>query len=178
MANLRIGDPSTPFALKGVDGEVHSLAELSQGKDTFAVVFSCNHCPYVLAWEDRLIEAFNVYAPRGFGMVFINANDPITYPTDDFDHMVSHAQEKGFPFPYLHDETQEIAAAYGAERTPEIFLFDREGMLRYHGAPDDNSDETLARIPYLRNAIEAVLKGETPKPTETLPVGCTVKWKT
>lgn len=177
MTKINIGDQSSPFSLKGVDGKVHSLADLSQGKDAFAVVFSCNHCPYVLAWEDRLIEAHNAYASQGFDMVFINANDPVNYPTDNFDHMVSHAQEKGFSFPYLHDDTQETATAYGAERTPEILLFDKEGILRYHGAPDDNSDETLATKPYFRNAIKAVLKGEAPEPAKTPAAGCTIKWK-
>ena len=109
--------------------------------------------------------------------VGINANDPAKYAADSFENMQVLAQERGLPFPYLHDETQEVATAYGAERTPEVFLFDADLKLRYHGAPDDNYDETQASVPYLRNALDAVLAGEAPPVAETPPVGCTIKWK-
>jgi peroxiredoxin len=126
---------------------------------------------------DRLIAAANDYADRGVAFVGINANDPAKYPVDNFEGMQQLATERGLPFPYLQDESQEVATAYGAERTPEIYLFDSELKLRYHGAPDDNYDETQASVPYLRNALDAVLAGQEPPIAETPPVGCTIKWK-
>ena len=107
----------------------------------------------------------------------INANDAAKYAADSFEGMQALAEERGLPFPYLQDRTQEVATAYGAERTPEIFLFDADLRLRYHVAPDDNHDETLASVPYLRDALDAVLDGQKPPVADTPPVGCTIKWK-
>jgi peroxiredoxin len=177
MANINIGDEAIPFELPGVDGETHSLSDVSDGARAAAVIFMCNHCPYVLAWLDRMIAAANDYAERGVAFVGINANDPIKYPADSFDGMQELARSRGLPFPYLQDETQAVARAYGAERTPEIFLFDSDMRLRYHGAPDDNHDETQAQVPYLRDALDAVLAGKAPEIQDTPPVGCTIKWK-
>jgi peroxiredoxin len=177
MTNLRTGEAAIPFDLPGVDGKAHSLTALSAGKKATAVVFMCNHCPYVLAWLDRLIAAAKDYAGQDVAFVGINSNDPAKYAADDFAGMQKMAAERELPFPYLHDEGQDVAHAYGAERTPEIFLFDADLKLRYHGAPDDNHDETQASEPYLRNALDAVLAGQEPPVTETPPVGCTVKWK-
>jgi peroxiredoxin len=177
MANLKIGDAALAFELPGVDGKTYSLAGVSQGKKATAVVFMCNHCPYVLAWLERLIAAAQDYAGRSVAFVGINANDAIKYPADSLEKMQELARERGLPFPYLHDESQQIATAYGAERTPEIFLFDAGLKLRYHGAPDDNYDATLASEPYLRKALDAVLGGKEPAMADTPPVGCTIKWK-
>jgi peroxiredoxin len=177
MAKIKNGDGALGFELPGVDGKTISLSDLSQGKKATAVMFMCNHCPYVLAWLDRLIAIDKDYADRGVAFVGINANDATKYPADSFDKMKKLAEERGLPFPYLHDESQEIAAAYGAERTPEVFLFDQDLKLRYHGAPDDNYDETLATESYLRNALDAVLAGKEPAVADTSPVGCTIKWK-
>jgi peroxiredoxin len=177
MAKIKSGDQALGFELPGVDGKMHSLSDLSQGKEATAVMFMCNHCPYVLAWLDRLVAIAKDYADRGVAFVGINANDAAKYPADSFDKMKELAEERRVPFPYLHDESQEIAAAYGAERTPEIFLFDRDLKLRYHGTPDDNYDETLATVSYLRDALDAVLAGKEPAVADTPPVGCTVKWK-
>jgi peroxiredoxin len=177
MANVRIGDGAIAFELPAVDGMTYSLASLSEGKKATAVVFMCNHCPYVLAWLDRLIAVGRDYADKGVAFAGINANDPAKYAADDFDGMVKLAKERGLPFPYLHDETQEVAHAYGAERTPEIFLFDADLKLRYHGAPDDNYEEDQAQVPYLRNALDAVLTDQDPAIADTPPVGCTIKWK-
>jgi hypothetical protein len=141
------------------------------------VVFMCNHCPYVLAWLDRLMDIAKDYADQGVAFAGINANDPLKYPADSFEGMKELANERGLPFPYLHDESQEVAHAYGAERTPEVFCFDADLKLRYHGAPDDNYDETLASVPYLRNALNAMLASQKPPVVETPPVGCTIKWK-
>jgi peroxiredoxin len=177
MANLAIGDKAIDFSLLGVDDKTHALADYA-GSDLLAVIFYCNHCPYVLAWEDRLIEAQRDYADRGVQFILINSNDPNRYTVDDFPHMKTHAQEKGFPFPYLFDESQEIARAYGAGYTPEIFLFDSDRRLGYHGAPDDNYDDPGAvKRTYLRDALDALLAGKSPAVAQTPPVGCTIKWR-
>ena len=177
MSNLQVGDAALAFDLAGVDGKMHSLSGISEGKRATAVVFMCNHCPYVLAWLDRLVAAAQDYAGQDVAFVGINANDAAKYPADSFDRMVELAETRGLPFPYLHDETQKVAEAYGAERTPEIFLFDAGLKLRYHGAPDDNYEEEQATEPYLRHALDAVLAGKEPPVAETPPVGCTIKWK-
>jgi len=177
MAKVRIGDAALAFELPGVDGRIYSLAEISAGKKATVVVFTCNHCPYVLGWMDRLLSAARDYAGQGVAFVGINANDPNKYPVDNFQGMQKFAQEYDLPYPYLHDETQEVATAYRAERTPEVFLFDGDLKLYYHGAPDDNYDETQATVPYLRDALDAVLAGQEPPLAETVPVGCTIKWK-
>jgi peroxiredoxin len=177
MANVKIGDAALSFELPAVDGKTYSLSGLSAGKKATAVVFMCNHCPYVLAWMERLIAIAKDYAGQGVAFAGINANDPAKYAADDFAGMVNMAQEWGLPFPYLHDETQEVASAYGAERTPEVFLFDADLKLRYHGAPDDNYEADQASVPYLRNALDAVLAGNEPSLAETPAQGCTIKWK-
>lgn len=177
MARLRIGDPIIPFALPGVDGKTHRLEDY-QDKEILVIIFSCNHCPYVQAWEDRMIQIQADYADKGVQLIAINANDDQKYPEDSFEEMIKRAQAKGFNFPYLRDETQEVARAYGAERTPEVFVFDRQRTLRYHGAIDDNYENPEAvKQPYLRNALDALLAGKEPPVAETPPVGCTIKWK-
>jgi len=177
VANLRSGDKAIPFNLPGTDGTNHNLREYSE-KKAVVVTFSCNHCPYVRAWEDRMVEVQADYAPRGVQLVAINSNDAVKYPEDSFEKMKERACEKKFNFPYLRDESQEVAKAYGAERTPEVFLFDKSGSLRYHGVIDDNYDDPAAvKIRYLREALDAVLTGAPPRTTETKPVGCTIKWK-
>src|SRR5215208_3121904 len=160
MANLSPGDKAVPFELPGVDDRRHALSDYAD-KEALAVVFTCNHCPYARAWEDRLIDIQADYAGRGVQLIAISANE-----------------EKGFNFPYLYDESQEIARAYGAERTPEIFLFDRDGTLRYHGTVDDNYDDPAAvRSHYFIDALQAILGGRELTTTETTPVGCTIKWQ-
>ena len=177
MANLKPGEKAVPFELPGVDDRHHALEDYAD-KVAVAVVFTCNHCPYARAWEDRLIEIQADYAARGVQLVAISANDAKKYPEDSFPRMKERSEEKGFNFPYLYDESQEIARAYGAERTPEIFLFDKGGTLRYHGTVDDNYDDPRAvRSPYFIDALEAVLEGREPATTETAPVGCTIKWR-
>ena len=177
MSNLSIGDRAIPFTLPGIDGEQYTLTDFAD-KDAVAVIFSCNHCPYVLAWEDRLIQTQADYSDKNVQLIAICANDPVKYPRDSFENMRAHAEEKAFNFPYLHDESQEIARQYGAERTPEIFLFDQSGTLRYHGAPDDNyEDPAGVSVSYFRDALDAVLAGSAPSVSNTPPVGCTIKWK-
>src|SRR3990172_8579268 len=135
MGNLKIGDVAVDFDLPGTDEKKYSLLSFKEAK-ALTIIFSCNHCPYVKAWEDRLISLQKRYAGNGVSFVLICANDSAKYPDDSFDNMKAHALEKNYPFPYLCDETQKVAKAYGAERTPEVFLFDSNRKLCYHGAPE------------------------------------------
>jgi peroxiredoxin len=177
MAILKVGDKAIPFTLPGVDGKQHSLGQYT-GKNAVVLIFSCNHCPYVRAWEDRMVQIQNDYARKGVQLIAINSNDAAKYPDDSFAKMKERASEKKFTFPYLHDETQQTAHSYGAERTPEVFLFDKEGTLRYHGTIDDNYDDPAAvKKRYLRDALDEVLAGTSISITEIRPVGCTIKWK-
>ena len=171
---LRSGAP--PFDLPGVDGRNHSLAEYADAP-ALAVVWSCNHCPYVQAWEGRMVAIQRDYGERGFRVVAINSNDADAYPEDSFPEMQARAAREGFNFDYLFDEDQSVARAYGPERTPEVFLFDAERRLVYHGAIDDSRDERAVASHYLRDAIDAVLAGGQPPVAETPPVGCSVKWR-
>jgi peroxiredoxin len=177
MANIQPGDPIIPLTLPGVSGREHSTADYAD-KEALAVIFSCNHCPYVKAWEDRMVQIQADYSEKGVQFLVISSNDPAKYPEDSFDQMKIRSDEKDFNFPYLYDETQEIASAYGAERTPEVFLFDKGGSLRYHGAIDDNyEDPTAVENHYLRLALDAVLSGDAPGTSSTKPLGCTIKWR-
>lgn len=176
VANLKIGDKALDFNLIGTDDNMHSLNEYAN--KFVAVVFSCNHCPYVRAWEDRMIKIQADYVSMGVQLVAINANDASKYPDDSFKNMKIRAHEKKFNFPYLRDEDQKVATAYGAQRTPEVFLFDAKRTLQYHGAIDDNYDDPNAvKVHYLRNALDAILNGTKVPVAETPPVGCTMKWK-
>ena len=173
---LNIGDKGIDFDLPGVDGKNHSLGGFKD-KKAVVVTFTCNHCPYAKAYEDRLVALQSDYESKGVALVAINSNEDKNYPDDGFDHMVERAKEKGFNFPYLRDESQEVAKAYGAERTPEIFLLDSGGALRYHGTIDDNYDDpSSVKTSYLRDALDAVLEGGSAPTPETQAVGCTIKW--
>lgn len=177
MANLKLDDGAIPFELPGVDDRRHALEDYAD-REAVAVIFTCNHCPYARAWEDRLVQTQADYADGGAQLVAISSNDAEKYPNDSFPRMKERAQEKGFNFPYLYDESQEVARAYGAERTPEVFLFDKGGALRYHGTVDDSyEDPASVKNAYFRDALDAVLAGREPPTSETAPVGCTIKWK-
>ncbi|MGA3109752.1 MAG: thioredoxin family protein [Candidatus Bathyarchaeia archaeon] len=176
MANLKIGDKAIDFTLIGTDGLKHSLTDY-RNKFT-VVVFSCNHCPYVRAWEGRMVTIQAAYADRGVQLIAVNSNDATQYPEDNFENMKLRAREKQFNFPYLRDEDQKVAESYGAQRTPEVFVFDRNSILRYHGAIDDNYDDPLAvKRHHLRDALDALSGGTKPLRPETQTVGCTIKWK-
>jgi peroxiredoxin len=174
--SLQIGAEAPPFDLPGVDGRNHALSDYSESP-ALAVVWSCNHCPYVQAWEGRMRQIQSDYADRGFRLVAINSNDANSYPEDSFDAMRMRAERRGFNFDYLYDEDQSVGRAYRAERTPEVFLFDGDRRLVYHGAIDDSRDEDTVSRPHLRDAIDAVLAGNAPETAETPAVGCTVKWR-
>jgi peroxiredoxin len=170
------GAPAPDFSLRSVTGEMRTPADYADAA-LLALVQSCNHCPYVQAWEGRMSEIQRDYASRGFRLVAVNANDADTHPGDSFEAMQARAAEQGFSFDYLHDPGQSLARALGSERTPEVFLFDRERRLVYHGAIDDNRNVTAVSRTYLRDAIDAALAGGAPDPADTPAVGCTVKWK-
>jgi len=176
--SLTIGSPIVAFKLKNVNGKMVSAKELSKGKEATVIIFSCNHCPYVQAWEDRIVQLGKTYEPRGVAFALINANDPTKYPEDSYPEMIKRAESKGYPFPYLYDEDQSVAKAYGATRTPEVFLFNAQGKLQYHGRVDDNyEDPKKVRSHDLKVALEAVLGGRAATVSETPVVGCSVKWK-
>ena len=139
------------------------------------MVFTCNHCPYAKAWEGRLIDIAADYAGR-VGVAAICSNDAVNYPDDSFQKMRDLAEARAYPFPYLHDESQQVANAYTANHTPEAFLFDSSGALVYTGAVDDSVEADDVKETYLRDAIEAALSGAEPMPGATKAIGCTIKW--
>lgn len=174
---LSLGDSAPDFSLNGIDGKTSSLDSFNN-KKLLLVIFSCNHCPYVQAYEKRIISLQNDYSEKGLQIVAINSNDPSRYPEDSFDEMAKRAAQIGFNFPYLQDESQEIAHAFGASHTPELFLFNEQRKLVYIGKIDDNWQEPeKVRSSYLRNAIDEILAAKDVSVPETFAVGCTIKWK-
>jgi peroxiredoxin len=174
--SLQLGDPAPNFSLPAVDGKTYSLATFAE-KRALVVIFSCNHCPYVQAYEDRFVTIQRAYAGRGVQLVAINSNDDRNYPEDSFEEMIQRARLKGFNFPYLRDESQRTARAYGATHTPQLFVFDRQRRLAYTGKIDDNWQQPQAVTrEYLRDALEAILINTTPAVPTTHAIGCTIKW--
>ena len=178
--NLQFGDKAPAFKLNNANPKVGSptmtAADAAEANGT-VIVFEYNHCPYVIANIDRMNAMSLACKERGIGFVGINSNDPIVYENDSFEHMVKRA-EGGMPYPYLHDDTQVVAEAYGAKRTPEFFLFDAEGCLVYQGRMDDsprNPNEVTTSE--LEDAITAMLDGNQPEIPYTDSIGCSVKWK-
>ena len=176
---LKIGAPLPQFGkLPGVDGKSYSASDFNQAK-VMVIVFSCNHCPYVRAYEERMIAFQRDYSPHGVELVAINSNDVRNYPDDSFEKMVARAKEKNFNFKYLRDEDQKVAEAFGATHTPEFFVFDEKRTLRYSGKMDDSWENPSAvKENYLRNATDALLNGKKVEKPETFSIGCTIKWKT
>jgi peroxiredoxin len=173
---IALGTEAPQFHLPGVDGRDHALGDYAD-TDILVLIQSCNHCPYVQAWEGRMIELQREFGERGVRIVAVNSNDAGSHPEDSFEEMRARAEHEGFNFDYLYDQPQDIARELGAERTPEVFVFDRDRRLRYHGAIDDSRDEGAVSQRYLRDALEALLDGREPEITDTSAVGCTVKWK-
>jgi peroxiredoxin len=173
---LALGEKAPTFELPATDGRTYSLASF-RDKPFLAVVFLANHCPYVAAWEDRIIAIGNEYAHRGVAFAAISSNDASKIPQDGPDEMRKRAQEKGYPFPYLYDEDQTVARSFGATRTPEVFVFDQERLLRYHGAIDSDFEESAGMENYLREALNRLLTGQSVFLPETPPVGCTIKYR-
>ena len=178
--SLGIGDKAPEFHLQNANcniGGEHSTLSASMGNNGCVVVFECNHCPYVIASIDRMNNMAEYCNVNGIGFVGINSNDPDNYPVDSFENMVKRA-EKGMPYAYLHDGTQEVATAWGAQRTPEFFLLNADGVVTYHGRMDDNPrDPTQVTTSELKDAIDAMLAGSTPAIQSTDSIGCSVKWK-
>ena len=175
---LPIGSPAPAFGpLPGTDGKKYSLDSFGSAK-IVVLSFTCNHCPYAKAYEDRFIELAREFTGQGVAFSAINANDDVTYPDDSFENMRVRAGEKAFPFPYLRDEHQDVARAYGAVCTPHLFVLNGDRRLAYEGRIDDNwKDPAGAKSHDLRHAIEDLLAGRPVRVPRTNPMGCSIKWK-
>lgn len=173
-----IGDEATDFKLKNIDDQFVSLADYPNAKG-FIVIFTCNHCPYAVAYQDRIIALDKKYKDLGYPVIAINPNDPVKQPEDSFELMKVRAKEKGFTFPYLVDEGQEIYPQYGATKTPHVFILqktDNGNIVQYIGAIDDNYDDASAVTEkYVENAVDALLVGNEVAVKETKAIGCTIK---
>lgn len=169
--------PMADVKMKSVDGTEQTLAGVKKPAGTL-VVFTCNHCPFAKMWESRIVALGNDFQAKGVGVIAVNANDPKAYEEDSFDVMTKRAEEKGMKFPYVVDATSNLARAFGATRTPEAFLFDKDGKLVYHGAIDDNGqDPAKVENAYLKRALESVLAGHEVTVKETKSIGCGIKYR-
>lgn len=174
----KIGHYAPDFELPGVDDTVHHLARYLEKFQAVGVVIMCNHCPYVHLYLDRLKQIQSDFQSQSFTLIGINANDDQQYPTDSFEKMKTFAQEKSLNFPYLRDVTQEVAQSFAAERTPEIFLIDRSGVICYNGAVDDHPQNPDAvQVNYARDAIAQLLSNQAVVNSATKAIGCSVKWR-
>ena len=172
-----VGDKAADFELMNVDGETVSLADYKDAKG-FIVTFTCNHCPYAVMYEDRLISLHREYAPKGYPVIAINPNDPEVKPADSFENMKVRAAEKKFPFPYLMDEGQKVYPQFGATKTPHVYLLDKDLVVQYIGAIDDNPQADYeVEYRYVAMAIDALERGEKPDPSTTKAIGCGIKSK-
>lgn len=179
MTGIRIGEaiPKAEVKLTATDGRLVSVGGVRGTKGTL-VVFTCNQCPYARAWEERIVALGNEYLGHGIGVVAINANDPATVPEDGLDEMKRRASSRGMRYPYVVDETSEVARAFGATRTPEAFVFDSSGRLAYRGTIDDNAqDKANVTQFYLRDALAAVVSGEPVPMAITKALGCSIKFR-
>ena len=176
--DVELGTPAPDFELPATDGETYALSDFAEA-DVLVVMFICNHCPYVKAVRGRLVDLANELSDAPVAFAAINPNDAENYPEDDFEHMQEVAEEYDFPFPYLRDESQEVARAYGAVCTPDIFVYDEDRELAYRGRIDDNwkePDQVERRA--LHEAIQTLLDGGRPDPDDQIPSqGCSIKWK-
>ena len=174
---LGVGQKANDFNLKNVDGKMVSLKSMKDAKG-YVVVFTCNSCPVAQAYESRIIDLHNKYAEMGYPVVAINPNCAEKKPADSYDKMKVRAEEKNYPFVYLHDETQEVAKSFGATRTPHIYILDKSLTVKYVGAIDNNQyDASEADKKYVEDAIDELLKGKKVSNDHTTAVGCTIKWK-
>jgi peroxiredoxin len=180
-SGYEVGDTAMNFSLKNVDGKMVSLADYKNAKG-YIVIFDCNTCPYSKAYNERIIALNKKYAPKGFPVIAVNSNDPSISPGDSFEEMKAQAQKKKYEFPYLFDESQEVARTYGATNTPHVFVLSKtssnESKVSYIGAIDDNSrDAAAVTRKYVEEAVDALLGGNTVSNTKTKAIGCTIKWK-
>ncbi len=173
---LSIGDRAPELDLEDTAGERHTLPAAGEAPAS-VVIWTCNHCPYALAWHERIQEVVREYSERGVPILQVNSNDAERYPGDSPEAMRERVERGEFAGPYLHDPEQTVARAFGAERTPDVFVFDGELRLVYSGAPDADYDDPSQNAAWLRGALDAVLSGKAPDPAATEPVGCTIKWR-
>lgn len=175
--SYQIGQKAEDFSLKNVDGKMVSLSDYPAAKG-FIVVFTCNHCPFAQMYEKRIIELHKKYAKKGYPVIAINPNDPEVVPEDNFESMQKLSNKKKYPFAYLFDEGQKVYPKFGATRTPHVFILDKNKVVKYIGAIDDNAkDETAVQIRYVEDAIAAIESGKDPNPNTTKAVGCSIKKK-
>ncbi|MGH2441576.1 MAG: thioredoxin family protein [Chloroflexota bacterium] len=172
---LPIGSPLPTFSLRATDGTVYTLQSFEQSR-WLVVIFLANHCPYVGAWEDRLVALGNTFGTRDVAFLAISSGNAETFPTDSLEHMDQRARERGYPFPYLHDHDQSVAREFGATRTPEVFVFDAGRLLVYHGAVDSDYEGEPDTERYLEDALNHLLNGQTVQMPETPVVGCVIKY--
>lgn len=174
---LHLGKDIIPFSLPATDGKGYGPLEF-KNKKVLVVIFMCNHCPYVKAVIDRLIAIQNDYADKGVQLIGINANDAEGYPEDSFEAMQAWVKEKGINFPYLYDESQAVAESYQAQCTPDIYVFDQNRKLAYHGRIDDNwKEEDKVTKQELREALDTILAGKGAPETQHPSIGCSIKWR-
>ena len=176
----KVGDKAADFNLKNVNNKMVSMSDYPNAKG-FVVIFTCNHCPFAKAYQDRIIAIDKTYRPKGYPVIAINPNDPTLVPEDSFAEMQKRAKEKNYPFPYLIDAKQEVYKEYGATNTPHAFLLKREGkdlVVKYIGTIDNNyQDASKVTKHYLTDAIDALLAGKDPNPDYTKAIGCSIKSK-
>ena len=182
----QVGDAAIGFNLKNASNTVNGIGENVSLKDYknakgFIVVFTCNHCPFAVAYEDRINALHKKYSPKGYPVIAINPNDAVSYPADSYGKMKTRAKEKGFSFAYLHDASQKIAKTYGATKTPHVYILQKKSdknYIRYIGAIDDNTyNADKVKVKYVENAVNELLKGKKVTKTFTRAVGCSIKWK-
>ena len=174
--SLRPGEPAPVLELVDTDGRPHTLPLPGEAPAT-VVVWTCNHCPYALAWHERIQAVAREYGQRGIRVLQVNSNDAERYPRDSLEAMRARVAAGEFATPYLHDPEQSAARSYGALKTPDVFVLDANLRLAYRGAPDADHEDPDRNASWLRDALDAVLAGARPDPAETEPVGCSVKWR-
>ena len=169
--------PMVNVSMMGTDGAEHSIQSAAEKKGVM-VVFTCNHCPWVQAWEERTVAAGNLALTKDIGVIAVNPNDPEAYAEDDMAHMKERAKKAGMQYPYVADDGSRLAKAFGADKAPEVFIFDGDMKLVYHGTIDDNAKkpEQVSKT-YLADAIEAVAAGKKPDPAQTKALGCGIKFQ-
>jgi AhpC/TSA family len=175
-ASLSIGDLAPLLELPDTAGNLTTLPFPGEAAAT-VIVWTCNHCPYALAWHDRLMDVARDYADRGVRTLHVNSNDARRKPADSLEAMKERVEAEDWPCPYLRDESQDAACAWGPLTTPDVFVLDSDLRLRYRGAPDADYDDPSQEASWLRAALDALLSGGVPEPAETKPVGCSIKWK-
>ena len=171
-----IGDTVPAFTLTDTEGREHAVPAPDAPPAT-VLIETCNHCPYVVAWNPRLRQVAEEYGPRGVRFLAVSSNDPSRHPADSPERMAQFVRDNDWPIPYAYDASQDVARALGSERTPEVFVLDAEQRLAYHGAPDADHQDPAQGAAYLRAALDAVLAGREVERAETPPRGCSVKWR-